>query len=117
MRPALLHALWLPAVTLPCPGLHCCRSYLIALAVGHLESRKVGPRTHVWAEPEVVDAAAYEFGETENYIATAEAIAGEYVWGTYDILCLPPSFPYGGALPLCRCLALHHVCAHAILPP
>ena len=79
MRPPLLHALWLPAVTLPCPGLHCCRSYLIALAVGHLESRKVGPRTHVWAEPEVVDAAAYEFGETENYIATAEAIAGEYV--------------------------------------
>lgn len=39
---------------------------------------------------------AYEFAETEQFIATAEAICGPYVWGRYDILLLPPSFPYGG---------------------
>ena len=44
----------------------------------------------------MVDAAAYEFAETEKYIAEAEAVCGAYEWGRYDVLCLPPSFPYGG---------------------
>jgi leukotriene-A4 hydrolase len=44
----------------------------------------------------MVAAGAFEFGETEQYLAAGEAIAGEYVWGRYDILLLPPSFPYGG---------------------
>eukprot|EP00474_Spongospora_subterranea_P009862 CRZ10320.1 hypothetical protein [Spongospora subterranea] len=71
-------------------------SYLIALAVGHLESREIGPRSCVWAEPNVVDAAADDFSETESFLKAAESICGRYVWGRYDILCLPPSFPYGG---------------------
>lgn len=72
-------------------------AYLLCLAVGHLQSRDVGPRTSVWSEPSVVDKAAHEFGEAEEFIASAEAIMGqEYVWGRYDILCLPPSFPFGG---------------------
>lgn len=70
-------------------------SYLIAIAAGHIEKRDIGPRSAVWAEPEVVDAAAYEFAETESFLSAAEKIVGPYVWGRYDILCLPPSFPYG----------------------
>ncbi len=58
--------------------------------------REIGPRSKVWSEKEMVDAAAYEFGETEKQLVTAEALLGPYVWGVYDLLILPPSFPYGG---------------------
>ncbi|XP_034019465.1 leukotriene A-4 hydrolase [Thalassophryne amazonica] len=71
-------------------------SYLIALVVGDLESREIGPRSRVWSEKEYVDKAAYEFSETEAMLKTAEDLVGPYVWGQYDILVLPPSFPYGG---------------------
>ncbi|KAL0962731.1 hypothetical protein UPYG_G00344570 [Umbra pygmaea] len=71
-------------------------SYLIAVVVGALESRVIGPRSHVWSEKEFVDKAAFEFAETEIMLTTAEELAGPYVWGQYDILVLPPSFPYGG---------------------
>ncbi|KAH0616765.1 hypothetical protein JD844_028137 [Phrynosoma platyrhinos] len=70
--------------------------YLIALVVGALESREIGPRTLVWAEKELVDKSAYEFAEAEAMLKTAEDLAGPYVWGQYDLLVLPPSFPYGG---------------------
>lgn len=68
-------------------------SYLLALAVGNLTSRTIGPRSQVWSEPETVEAGAYEFAETEQFLSTAESIVGPYVWHTYDILLLPPSFP------------------------
>ena len=71
-------------------------SYLIALAVGDLTSRPLGNRSSVWAEPELVDRAAHEFAETEEMLALTEAVLGPYVWGVYDLLVLPPSFPYGG---------------------
>uniref|UniRef100_A0A4W5LLX3 Leukotriene A(4) hydrolase n=1 Tax=Hucho hucho TaxID=62062 RepID=A0A4W5LLX3_9TELE len=71
-------------------------SYLIAIVVGALESREIGPRSRVWSEKEFVDKAAFEFSETETMLKTAEDLAGPYVWGQYDILVLPPSFPYGG---------------------
>jgi aminopeptidase N len=70
--------------------------YLIALAVGQLEKRDLSPRSAVWAEPETVDAAAYEFAEIESMIARAEELFGPYDWERYDMLVLPPSFPYGG---------------------
>lgn len=70
--------------------------YLIALAVGDLEFREVGPRTGVWAEPSVVEAAAYEFAEMEAMLEAAESLYGPYRWGRYDVLVLPPSFPFGG---------------------
>jgi leukotriene-A4 hydrolase len=70
--------------------------YLIALAVGSLEKRDLSPRSAVWAEPETVDAAAYEFAEVEAMIARAEELFGPYDWERYDMLVLPPSFPYGG---------------------
>uniref|UniRef100_A0A0B6ZWX3 Peptidase M1 leukotriene A4 hydrolase/aminopeptidase C-terminal domain-containing protein n=1 Tax=Arion vulgaris TaxID=1028688 RepID=A0A0B6ZWX3_9EUPU len=73
------------------------QSYLVALAVGDLKSAKIGPRSHVWAEPSVLDRAQAEFdGVVEDFILTGESLFGEYVWGRYDILIMPPSFPYGG---------------------
>jgi leukotriene-A4 hydrolase len=72
------------------------QSYLIAIAAGNIESRKIGPRSHVWSEKELVDKAAFDFSETETMLQKAEELCGPYVWGVYDILVLPPSFPYGG---------------------
>ena len=72
-------------------------AYLIAIVAGRVESRDIGPRTRVWAEPSVVEAAAFDFAQTEEFICHAESIMDqEYVWGRYDLVCLPPSFPYGG---------------------
>jgi leukotriene-A4 hydrolase len=70
--------------------------YLFALAVGDLEFREIGPRSGVWAEPSIVAAAAAEFEEVEAMIDAAERLYGPYRWGRYDILVLPPSFPFGG---------------------
>ncbi|MDQ3341824.1 MAG: M1 family metallopeptidase [Myxococcota bacterium] len=70
--------------------------YLFAFAVGDLASRDVSPRSRVWAEPDVVDAAAYEFGGVEDMIRAAEGLFGPYDWDRFDILTMPPSFPYGG---------------------
>lgn len=71
-------------------------SYLLALVAGRLESRKLGPRCAVWAEKEFVDLAVIDFEDTELMLTTAESLVGNYVWGVYDLLVLPPSFPYGG---------------------
>ncbi|KAL3925632.1 MAG: hypothetical protein SGILL_000283 [Bacillariaceae sp.] len=72
-------------------------SYLLALAVGELAKKDISKRCAIWSEPSVVEAAAFEFSETEDFLSAAEAITGKkYVWGRYDLLCLPPSFPYGG---------------------
>ena len=71
-------------------------AYLIALAVGDLEFRELGERSGVYAEPSVVDGAAWEFADTEKMIEAAERLYGPYRWGRYDLLVLPPSFPYGG---------------------
>jgi len=71
-------------------------SYLLALAVGRLESRDLSPRARVWAEPETVAAAAWEFAGVEDMILKAEGLFGTYPWDRYDMLVLPPSFPYGG---------------------
>ena len=71
-------------------------SYLIALGVGKLEFRATGPRTGVFAESSIVEAAAKEFSETEQMIEASEKLFGPYRWGRYDLLILPPSFPFGG---------------------
>lgn len=71
-------------------------SYLLAMAVGDIAYKSIGPTSGVYAEPSVVDAAAYEFGNTGEMINTAEKLYGPYRWGKYDILVLPPSFPFGG---------------------
>lgn len=71
-------------------------SYLIALAVGDIAFEPTGPRTGVYAEPSVVKRAAKEFEDTEKLLQAAELLFGPYRWGRYDLLVLPPSFPFGG---------------------
>jgi leukotriene-A4 hydrolase len=75
---------------------HPIPPYLIALAVGDIAFRPIGTRTGVYAEPSVVDRAANEFAEVDQMVAAAEKLYGPYRWGRYDILVLPPSFPFGG---------------------
>lgn len=70
--------------------------YLLALAVGDLKFKATGPRSGVWTEASMLDAAAYEVGDVEKMIDAAEALYGPYRWGRYDMLVLPPSFPFGG---------------------
>jgi aminopeptidase N len=71
-------------------------SYLMAIAAGDLVFEPTGERSGVWAEPAMAPKAAKEFEDTEKMIQTAEGLYGPYRWGRYDILVLPPSFPYGG---------------------
>ena len=71
-------------------------AYLIALAGGSLKSIDISPRVRIWSEPSVVEKAAYDFSGTEEFVKAAEYYTCPYEWGRYDVLCLPPSFPYGG---------------------
>ncbi len=71
-------------------------SYLLAIAAGDLVFKPIGERSGVWAEPAMVDKAVAEFDDTEKMIDAAEGLYGPYRWGRYDLLVLPPSFPYGG---------------------
>jgi aminopeptidase N len=75
---------------------HPIPSYLLAIAAGDIAVKETGPRSAVYAEPSVVGKAAREFSDTEKMIETAESLYGPYRWGRYDLLVLPPSFPYGG---------------------
>jgi len=71
-------------------------SYLFAFAVGDLEFRTTSDRCGVYAEPALVDAAAWEFARAEQMIQIAESMYGPYLWDRYDILVLPKGFPWGG---------------------
>ena len=71
-------------------------SYLLAIGVGDLVFKPISQRSGVWAEPASVGRAANEFSDTEKMIQTAEKLYGPYRWERYDMLLLPPSFPYGG---------------------
>ena len=71
-------------------------AYLMAIAAGDIAFAPLGPRSGVYAEPSVVGRAAAEFEDTERMMAAAERLYGAYRWDRYDILVLPPSFPFGG---------------------
>ncbi|TWI14408.1 M1 family metallopeptidase [Aerolutibacter ruishenii] len=71
-------------------------SYLLAIAAGDLVFKPITDTAGVWAEPSMAPKAAAEFADTGRMIDTAERLYGPYRWGRYDILVLPPSFPYGG---------------------
>ncbi|SJZ64529.1 M1 family metallopeptidase [Sediminibacterium ginsengisoli] len=75
---------------------HAIPSYLLALAVGDLAFKAIDARTGVYAEPSVVNKAAWEFADMGKMVDAAEKLYGPYRWGRYDVLVLPPSFPYGG---------------------
>ena len=70
-------------------------SYLIAIAAGAIEQRVITDRIKVYGEKEIVDKAAGEFEDIENLIQAAESYLFPYEWGEYNILVMPPSFPYG----------------------
>ncbi|MDH3215371.1 MAG: M1 family aminopeptidase/hydrolase, partial [Candidatus Krumholzibacteria bacterium] len=70
--------------------------YLIALAVGDIEFRAISERCGVFAEPSVVDKAVWEFADAEMMIQKAEELYGSYRWDRFDVIVLPPSFPFGG---------------------
>ncbi|MEO6255915.1 MAG: M1 family metallopeptidase [Sphingomicrobium sp.] len=75
---------------------HSVAPYMIAIAVGDLALKPLGPRSGVWTEPSMLNAAAAELSDTEKMISAAEKLYGPYRWGRYDLLVLPPSFPLGG---------------------
>ncbi|WP_298760135.1 M1 family metallopeptidase [uncultured Psychroserpens sp.] len=70
--------------------------YLIALAVGDLEYKAVSHRTGVYAEKSLVDKAQSEFSDMEKMVVAAENLYGDYDWDQFDVIVLPPSFPFGG---------------------
>ncbi|MDI1255337.1 MAG: leukotriene A4 hydrolase C-terminal domain-containing protein [Flavobacterium sp.] len=71
-------------------------SYLMAIAVGDMQFKAIDERTGVYAEPSLVKKSAWEFAELGKMVNAAEKLYGPYRWGRYDVLVLPPSFPYGG---------------------
>ncbi|MCX6600710.1 MAG: M1 family metallopeptidase [bacterium] len=75
---------------------HPIPSYLFALAVGNIASQRIGPFSCVYAEPEVLPEAAWEFADVQRMIEGAVELFGEYIWDRFDLLVMPPSFPYGG---------------------
>ncbi len=75
---------------------HPIPSYLMALAVGDITFKAIDERTGVYAEPTMLNKVAYEFADMGKMVNTAEKLYGDYRWGRYDILVLPPSFPFGG---------------------
>mmetsp|Transcript_16064 Transcript_16064/g.27698 ORF Transcript_16064/g.27698 Transcript_16064/m.27698 type:complete len:619 (-) Transcript_16064:380-2236(-) len=73
-------------------------AYLVSIGIGNLQKAAIGPRSSIWAEPQLLTAAVHEFEHhTEQFLKAAEEVAGMgYDWGVYDMLVLPSSFPYGG---------------------
>ncbi|MBK5285155.1 MAG: M1 family metallopeptidase, partial [Bacteroidia bacterium] len=71
-------------------------AYLLALSVGNISFKPTGSRTGVYAEPEMIDQSVYEFADMEKMVNAAEELYGPYRWGRYDLIVLPPSFPFGG---------------------
>lgn len=88
---------WLSVQSVPIP------SYLIAIAAGNIHFRSFPPipgkkwTSGIWTEPELLEAAYWEFSEdTTKFLDKEESIVSSYQFGIYDLLVLPPSFPYGG---------------------
>jgi leukotriene A-4 hydrolase/aminopeptidase len=71
-------------------------AYLLALSVGNIAFKSIGNRTGIYAEPEMLDKSVYEFADMEKMVNAAEELYGPYRWGRYDLIVLPPSFPFGG---------------------
>eukprot|EP00850_Spirogloea_muscicola_P008891 SM000048S16603 [mRNA] locus=s48:588655:592233:- [translate_table: standard] len=70
--------------------------YLFALAAGDIKHQDLSHRCRVYAEPAILQAAAYEFADVERMVEIAEQLFGPYDWERFDVLVMPPSFPFGG---------------------
>ena len=75
---------------------HPIPSYLFALAAGKITAEIIGSRSRVFAEPQTVKGAAWEFADVDRMIEGAESLFGDYIWDEFNLLAMPPSFPYGG---------------------
>lgn len=72
-------------------------SYLFAIASGDIHSAVIGSRSRVLTSPGALKAAQWELqADTDRFIEAAEKMIIPYVWGQYNVLVLPESFPYGG---------------------
>ncbi len=71
-------------------------SYLMSLAVGDFAFKSLGRNTGVYAELNMLDKCAWEFADMQQMMDAAEKLYGKYAWGRYDVIVLPPSFPFGG---------------------
>lgn len=71
-------------------------SYLMAIAVGSFGYKSLGKNTGVYAEHKLLQKAAWEFADLQKMVDAAGEMFGEYAWGDYNVLVLPPSFPFGG---------------------
>ncbi|RYZ51105.1 MAG: M1 family peptidase [Sphingobacteriales bacterium] len=71
-------------------------AYLMALAVGDVRFKSIDGRTGVYAEPNMIDKAAWELADMGRMVTAAEKLYGPYRWGRYDVIVLPPGFPIGG---------------------
>lgn len=72
-------------------------SYLFALASGDIAQAPIGPRSYVATGPGELKSCQWEFErDMEKFMEAAEKIVFPYQWGQYNVLVLPPSFPYGG---------------------
>ncbi|MBL4668251.1 MAG: M1 family metallopeptidase [Flavobacteriales bacterium] len=71
-------------------------AYLIALAIGDIEYKAISDRTGVYAEKSMIDKVFHEFSDMEKMVLAAEKLYGAYDWEQFDVIVLPPSFPFGG---------------------
>ena len=71
-------------------------SYLLALAVGDISFKAISDKVGVYSEPYILNDAAAEFEDTPKMVQAVSGLYGPYRWGRYDMLVLPPSFPFGG---------------------
>jgi leukotriene-A4 hydrolase len=71
-------------------------AYLLSIAVGDFDFKALDQRSGVYAEPSLLEKSAYEFADLPKMITAAEQLYGPYAWGRYDLIILPPSFPFGG---------------------
>ncbi len=78
-------------------------SYLLAISVGdfryssyRITDDKNIKETGVYAERGYLEECRKEFVRLPEMVKAAERLYGQYVWGSYRVLVLPPSFPFGG---------------------
>ncbi len=86
-------------------------SYLMALAVGNIGFKSLGKNCGIYSEPDMLQKASWEFANMGRMIQSAEELYGKYLWGRYDVLVLPPSFPFGGMENPCLTFATPTVIA------
>ncbi|KAL2170927.1 hypothetical protein VTG60DRAFT_4189 [Thermothelomyces hinnuleus] len=72
-------------------------SYLFAVASGDIASAPIGRCSSVATGPNELKASQWELqDDMDKFLDAAEKIVFPYQWGEYNVLVLPPSFPYGG---------------------